>query len=170
MTVSGSSSSVTPRGGGDRVEGDGVADHQRRDVVVDRVRDVGGERLDRELARHLFEHAALLDAGRVLCPGEIEHDGGADRHVEPDPEHVDVDRVAGHRVARDLLDHDRNGSIAADAQLEHRAGVGKRVPQQAGVDVERDRVLATAVDHAGHVALAAQPARRPRSGRLATLD
>ena len=37
-------------------------------------------------------------------------------------------------------------AIAVDAQLEHRAGVGERVAQHPCVDVERDRVLATAID------------------------
>ena len=140
------------------------------DVVLDRVGDVAGQRLDGELARDLLEHAALLDAGRVLGADQLEHHGGADRLVEADPQQVDVHRLAGDRMADELLDHDRRGCGAVDAQLEHRAGVGERVAQHARVDLERDRVLAAAVDDAGDVAGAAQAARRARAGGLAMLD
>jgi hypothetical protein len=40
-------------------------------------------------------------------------------------------------------------------KVEHGATVSKRLTQNAGVDHKRDRILATAVDDAGNLALAA---------------
>ena len=81
-----------------------------------------------------------------------------------------MDRVAGHRVARDVLDHDRRGRIAADAELEHRAGVRERVSKHAGVDLERDGLLAAAVEDAGQLPVPAQATRGPRARGLTRLD
>ena len=126
-----------------------------------------GQRLDRHLARDLLEHAAVLDAGRVLGADQLERHRRLDRHVEPDPQQVDVHGLAADRVALELLEDDRRGRAAVELEIEHRAGVGERVAQLAGVDLERDRLLAAAVDDAGHVAVAAQPARGARAGGLA---
>ena len=167
ITVSGSSSSVTPGGEVDRFERERVADLERGDVVLERVRDVARQRLDRELARDLLEHAALLDPGRVLGADQLEHHGRLDRLVEADAQQIDVDGLAADGVADELLEDDRAAAGAVDPQVEDRAGVGQRLAQLARVDRERDRVLAAAVDDAGHVALAPQPAGRARARRLA---
>ena len=138
--------------------------------MVDGVGDVARQGLDRELACDLLEHATLLDAGRVLRADQVEDDGGGDCLVEPDSQHVDVGRLAGHRVARQLLDDDRCAPRAVDAELEHRAGVLERVAQLPRVNLEGDGVLAPAVDDPGHVAGPAQTARRARSRGFAALD
>ena len=67
--------------------------------MLDRVRDVGGQRFDRELARHVLQHAALLDARRLVGADELKCHSGLNRAVEPDAEQVDVDRSARDRVA-----------------------------------------------------------------------
>ncbi len=148
---------------GDRLERDRVVDLHLRDVVLDRVRNVGRERLDRQLARDLLEHAALLDARGVIDAGELEHDRRLDRLVEADAEQVDVHRVAADRMADELLEHDGRGRGTVDAQVEQRAGVRERIAKLPRVDRERDRILATAVDDAGDLTLPSQATRRPRS-------
>ena len=163
ITVSGSSRSVTPRGGVIASSVTVSPISHRGHVVLERVRDVGRQRLDGELARDLLEHAALLDAGSVVGADELEHDRRLDRLVEPDAQQVDVHGVAGDRVAGQLLDDDRRAAGAVDAEVEHRAGVGQRLAQHARVDLEGDRVLAAAVYDAGDLALAAQAPRRARS-------
>ena len=57
-----------------------------------------------------------------------------------------------------------------DRHLDHLGGVRERVAQDAGVDREGLRILAAAVDHARHEALAAHASRRPRPLRGAALE
>ena len=76
-----------------------LGDSQSGHVRDDPVRNVGGQRLDVQLARDVLEHAALLDAGRLLDTLELERDGRLDRLVEPHLEQVEVDHVALDRVA-----------------------------------------------------------------------
>src|SRR5579862_8856785 len=91
-----------------------------------------------------------------------------DRLVEAHTQQVEMDRIAGHGMAGELLEHHRRGP-AVELQLEHGAGVGECEPQIARVDRERDRLLATAIDDAGYASGSAQPARRTRAFRLARL-
>ena len=51
------------------------------------------------LARDVLEHAALLDAGRLLDALELERHRRLDLLVEPDLEQVEVDDVAADRIA-----------------------------------------------------------------------
>ena len=69
--------------------------------------------------------ALFLYAGEVPGPARLEM-MLALIDVEPDPQHVDMDRAAGHRRRADPLVDDRRGRVAADAQLEHCVGVGQR--------------------------------------------
>ena len=71
-TVSGSPMIVDAGRRVERPERQRVADLHAGDVVLDRVGDVGRQRLDRDLAERLLEHAALLDAGRVVDAGQLE--------------------------------------------------------------------------------------------------
>src|SRR3984885_1239246 len=154
----------------ERLERDRVADLQLGHVVVDGIRDVTGQSLDRQLARDLLEHTALLDAGRVLSADQVEHHGSADRLVKSDAQHVDVDRHAADRVAGQLLDDHGRGAGAVDAELEHRARVLEGVAQLPLIDLEGDRILATPVDDSGDAAGTPQATRRTRSRDLAALD
>ena len=118
----------------------------------------------------MLEHAALLDARSGVGADELERDRRLDRLVEPDPQQVDVDRLAADRVADQLLDHDRSRGFAVDAQIEHRAGVLKGKPQGSRIDLERHRVRPAAVHDPGHVSLAAKAPRGARPGGLAACD
>ena len=60
-----------------------------------------------ELARDLLEHAALLDAGRVLDARQLDRHDRADLLVEADAQQVDVGGLAAHRVALGVLQHHR---------------------------------------------------------------
>ena len=135
--------------------------------MLESVRDVVRERLDRQLARDELEHAALLDAGRVLGTDEFEDHRRLDRLVEPDAKQVQVHSRAADRVADEVLDDDRRAGRAIDLELEHGARVLQREPQRPLVDLEGDRVLAAAVDDPGDVPLASQAPRGARSGGVA---
>ena len=84
--------------------------------MLDRVRDLGRQRLDVQLARDLLEHAAGLDAGGVLGAGELEHDGRVDLLSEVDAQQVDVHRVARDRMTLVVLEHDRRFALALDRE------------------------------------------------------
>ena len=79
-----------------------------------------------------------------------------------------MDGLAAHRVALGLLEHDRRGFAAVDAEVEHGARAGQREAQLAGVDVEADRLAAAAVEDArarGRCGAGVAPrASRPRRG------
>src|SRR5205085_9363070 len=95
----------------------------------------GGQRLDVDLTRDLLQHAALRDAGGLGAAVELDDGGGLDRLGEVDPQEVDVQQVAGDRVALLLLHHDGRGA-AVQLEVDHRAAVRERVAQFAGVDLE----------------------------------
>ena len=97
----------TPSGADDRAELEGVADLHPGDVGGDALGDLGRQRLDRDLVGDVLEHAALLDAGRLLGALELDRDLGLDLLVELDLEQVEVHEAAADRVALLLLDHDR---------------------------------------------------------------
>ena len=120
-----------------------------------------GQRLDRDLARDLLEDAALLDARDSSAPVRCSGDRRLDRLVEVDAQQVDVHHVAAHGVQLGVLQDGRRG-LAAERDVEHGAAAGERQAKIARVDGERLRLVAHAVQHAGHAALAAQPPRRAR--------
>ena len=154
----------------ERGEQDRLADLHLADVVHDRLRDRRRQRLDVQLARDLLEHAAFLDARRVVDAGQLERHDRVDRLVEVHAQQVDVDGLAAHGVALGLLEHDRRRFLAVDAEVEHGARAREREAQLARVGVEADRLAAAAVEHAGHAAAAAQAARRARARRVAAVD
>ena len=75
----------------------------------------------------VLEHAALLDAGRLLGADELDRDVGLDLLVEVDLLEVEVDEVAADRVALLLLDHHRDRSRALDLEVEEGAAVHEHV-------------------------------------------
>jgi hypothetical protein len=129
--------------------------------VLDAVGNVAREGLDRELARDVLEDAALRDAGSGVLPYELEPDGGLDGLVQAHAEKIDVNGMAIDRMARELLEHDRGGRVAVDAEIDDGARAGEHVPERAVVDREGNGILAPAVDDAGHEPGPAQAARRP---------
>ena len=138
--------------------------------MLQRIRDVVRERFDVELAQDVLEHPTLLDSRRVVAADQLQHDGRLDRLIQTHAEQVDMDRVAADRMAGELLEHDRCRAGSVDAQVEHGPGVGECLPQHAGVDLERDRVIPTAVDDPRHVAFPAQAPSGPRASGLALHD
>ena len=107
--------------------------------------------------------------GASSPPMSSRRDDRVDGHVEAHAQEVDVHRVPAHRVALGVLEHGRGG-LAVELELDHGAARGERVAQLALVDGERQRVLAAAVEDAGHLALAAQAAGGARVGDLARGD
>ena len=93
-----------------------------------------------------------LTPGGLLGAGQLELHGRLDLDVEPHAQQVDVHRLAADRVALEFLEHDRRRRGALDLEVEHCAGVRERVAQFARRNLEGDRVLAAAVEDAGHVA------------------
>jgi hypothetical protein len=67
--------------------------------------DLHRQRLDRHLARHLREHAAVGRAGRLA--DELDDDGRLDRLVEPHLVQVDVGDRAPDGVLLHVLQHRR---------------------------------------------------------------
>ncbi len=79
------------------------------------------QRLDRDLAQRLREHAALAHAGRVLAAVELDGDRGADGAVEPDLLQVDVRHAAAHGIDLVLLENRRvRLPLAVDLDVEDR--------------------------------------------------
>ena len=95
----------------------------------DPVGDLGRQRFDGDLAGDVLEHAAGLDAGRVLGALELDRDLGLDRLVELDLLQVDVLEAAAHRVQLLLLDHDRDGLAALDLEVEERRALARGSPR-----------------------------------------
>ena len=151
------------------LEPERVADLHPADVGLDRLGDLHRQRLDVDRRRWLREHAALLDAGRVLGAVEMDVDGRLDRDVESHFLQVDVADVAADRVALVLLEDRRlRRRLAVDDDVEHRVQArraGQRRAQLALVDGERLR-RRTAVEDARNEALLAQA---PRLGRAEPL-
>ena len=131
-----------------RVELQRVADHHPGDVDGDALGDRGRQRLDRDLAGDVLEHAALLDAGRLLGSEQLDRHVGLDLVVELDLLEVEVDQVAAHRVALLLLDHDRDRARSLDLEVEQRAAVDEHVASIARGDLKGPRLRPVAVDDA----------------------
>ena len=168
--VARSSSSVTPSGTEIASKASVSPMLQLAELVHDRLGDRGRKRFDVQLARELLEDAAFLDAGSVVDAGEFERHDRVDRLVQAHPQQVDVGGLAAHRVALGLLEHDRGGLGAVDAEVDHGARAGKRDSQFARVDAEADGVDAAAVEHAGDAPGAAQAPCGARAVGVATCD
>ena len=130
--------------------------------MLDRVGNVVGERLDGELARDVLEHAALARARGALGAEELELHGGLDRAVEAHAQQVDVQRVAAHRMARESLTTTGVDCAPSTLRSSTAPACGEGGAQLARLDLERQGLVATAVDDAGDEALAAQAAHRAR--------
>ena len=103
MISSGSSATkLDAVGNGDGGELQGVVDLHRRDVDDDVVGDVGRQRFDGDLAGDVLEHAAALDAGRVVGAFELDRNLGLDRFVRSTCIQVEVLEAAAHRVVLEL--------------------------------------------------------------------
>ena len=77
------------------------------------------------------------DAGRDVGADQLERDRGVDRLVHAHAQEVDVQRVAAHGVALDVLDEHGRGAAAVDRHLEDRARVRERVAQDPRVHREQ---------------------------------
>ena len=110
------------------------------------------------LERMVDDAAPVLD----LLGLADEHDRHVDGHegVGVDPQEVDVQDVAAHRVALQVLD-DGEVLLAVDVEGDEgvEAGLGGERPAQLGPrHGDRDGVTAQAVDDARHLALGTQAA------------
>jgi hypothetical protein len=117
----------------------------------------------------VLEHASLDGARGLVAADELEGHDRMDGDVQIHAQEVDVHRVPAHGVALSVLEH-RRSRVAAQLELDHGAAGSERVTQLALVDGEGHRVVAAAVEDAGHLALAAQAARGARVGDLARGD
>ena len=124
----------------------------------------------------LSSRVSWLSTPPSVTPGassrarELEHDDRVDRLVHVHAQEVEVDRLAAHRVVLDVLDDHRGRRGAVDREVEHGAGVRERGAQRERIDRERQRLVAAAVDDAGHEALLAQATRRARALDGACVD
>jgi hypothetical protein len=166
-TISGSSRSVLPSGA---VSAERAADLHARDVEVDVFRHLERQRLDRDLAQRLREHAALAHAWRVVTAEKLDGHRSLDRPVEPHLLQVDVRDTAPHGIDLVLLEDRRVSlSLAVDLDVEDRVEAGRarqRAPQLALRNGDRHR-LAAAVEDARNEALLAQAPRLSRAEPLA---
>ena len=105
-----------------------------------------------------------LAPGESSPPTSSSDDRRLDRLVEPNSKQVQVHRRAVDRMTNKVLDDDRGSGAAVDLKLEHRARMLEREAQGALVDLERDRILAAAVDDSGDAPLTAQAPSGARSG------
>jgi hypothetical protein len=141
----------------------GCRDLEPGHVHDDRLGDVRRQRLDVELVRHVLEHAALLDARRLLGALEVDVDLGLDLLVEADLEQVDVEQLVADRMLLLVLD-DHGAGLPADLEVDQGGAVDQHLAERPPVDLEgRAVAVLAAVDHAGHVARAAQPLGRARA-------
>ena len=84
-------------------EPDRVPDLHLADVVHDGLRNRGRQRFHVDLARDLLEHAAFLDARRLLDAVQLQRDGRLDLLVEVHAQEVDVRRLPVDGMALCLL-------------------------------------------------------------------
>jgi hypothetical protein len=81
-----------------------------------------------------------------------------------------MERLAGHGVALKVLEDYGHTAGAVDTQVKYRAGVRKRMAKLARIDLERERIFAAAVDHAGYLTGASKTARGARAIGVAVRD
>ena len=97
------------------------------------IRDLERQRLDPDLALHLREHAAFLDAGRLT--DQVDRHLRLDRLVEANLVQVDVRQPAARDVLLIVLEHGRMRRLLAgqdDVEDRVQAGVaGQRAPKVA---------------------------------------
>ena len=131
-------------------------------------RDVGRLGLDRERLERLVDDAtAVLDLLGLAHEDDRHVDG--DEGVGVDPQEVDVQDVAPHRVALQVL-HDGEVGLAVDVEGDQ--GVGARLGAEGTAQLrpghgDGDRVTAEAVDDARHPALGPQARGRAGAGDAA---
>ena len=137
-----------------------VADRHPGDVELEVLGNLHRQRLDRDLAVDLGEHAALGHADRLA--DQLDHDAGLNRLVEADLLQVDVDDPALDRVLLVLLENRRVGRLLAlERDVEDRVqalAARQHAAQLALGDADRVRRLAAAVEDARNQPLLAQAA------------
>ena len=141
-------------------EAQGVADRHPADVELEVLRDLERERLDRDLADDLGEHAALGHADGLA--EELDHDPRLDRLVQPDLLQVDVRERPLERMLLVRLEDRRARGASVEGDVEDRveAALAREGPAQlALLDRDCPRLVAAAVDDAGDQTLLAQASR-----------
>ena len=101
----------------------------------------------------MLEHAALGHAGRLVAADELEADRGLDGLVEPHAQQVEVHELTAHRMALLVLDDDRRGVLAVDAEVEHGAAWPRASRSWRASTLKGTGLALAAVDDAGHEAL-----------------
>ena len=101
----------------------------------------------------VLEHAALLDAGRLLAALELDRHRGLDLLVQPHLEQVDVHHLVADRVELLVLDDHRTASLPPDLEVDQRRAVDQHLAQLAGATLnDTQSSVGAAVDDAGHEA------------------
>jgi hypothetical protein len=125
-----------------------IAEDEGGHVVFDFGGELTGFAFDREGVHELFEHAALRDP--FGCAQQVQSHLGLNGLVGPDPDEVDVDQRAFHRVALHLSG-ERKFVLAADLQGDQRVDAGpggKDVAELVRGHGDGDAVAAEAVHDA----------------------
>jgi hypothetical protein len=136
----------------------GLQVDQRSHVDADLVRDVGRQGRDPHVADRGDQRPAGLVDGRRVAVEDQRH---LDLHLmgQVDQEEVDVQRLAGQRVALDLLDDRAPGTaVTGHLQIQDAGPAGGPVEglEGLGVDLDRERLDALAEHDTGHQPLAPQ--------------
>ena len=142
IVSSGSSRNVDALGRADLGEVHGRGDLEPGHVHVDAVGDVGRQRLDVQLVGDVLQHAALLDAGRLLGALEVHVHLRLDLLVEADLEQVDVEQLVTNGVLVPVL-HDHRARLAADLEVDQRGAVHQHMPERERVHLEGGAVAAS---------------------------
>ena len=121
------------------------------------------------MKQHLVDDALGVEDGRRPRRARLIGHVDGELLVAADAQEVDVEDVAAHRVALEVLDHDE---LAAAVDVEVDQGVeaglaGEGVAQLAPDDGDGHGVLAQAVDDAGDLALGPQAAAGAGAGGAA---
>ena len=143
---------------------DRVADHQLADVVLERVRDVAGQGLDREREERLLEQTAVADA--LGLADELDRHLGLDRLVGAHADEVDVQHGAAHGVAVHLAGQ-RELVALVDLQGDQRVAATRAVQDVVELtrgNAHRDGAGVEAVDHGRDPAAGAEPLGRTVAG------
>ena len=131
-----------------------IADVETLEVDHHLVGDLGRVADELELVAHDVEHAAALQARRVVLILEAHRHRDGDLGVLGDAKEIDVERPVGDRMELDVLGQ-RARRLAADIDHHHRVHEVARVKelhQRLLLDVDRRGVFVVAVDHGGDAA------------------
>ena len=142
----------------DLADVDRIADLQPVERDVDFVRDVRRVADQLELVLDDVEHAAALEARRLVFIVEAHGHRDVNLGVLADAQEIDVDRPARDRVEVDRL---RQGPVRLALEVDHHDRVHEvagreHLGQKLLLDMDREGLFLFAVNHGGYPSIAAQ--------------